>query len=258
MKDRRYSGDAIIMVIQYTRRLVAKIFVDFLHILSSCLIYGAVIYPHYWLWQFLSQYGYEKFMIIFFPAFFYTFLLGLTLILTFFRLLLPNIKQGVYGTKDKKAFLIFVLHHYLQIFMDIPFREILHRTGFLCYLFYRGMGMKLSTTTLISPTCGLRVPSLITIGENTVIGGMATIVGGFSLGLESLHFREVKIGNNVLVGAGVTVGPGVEIGDDALVLAGSEVLPGTKIPPGEAWGGRPAKKIGKKSLFIAIASQNQP
>lgn len=245
------------MAIKYVRRLAAKICVDFLHILSSCFIYGIVIYPHYLLLRFLWHRGYEKLVISFSPAFFYTFLLGLTLVLTFFRLLLPKIKPGTYSVKDKKAFLIFVLHHYLQIFMDIPFREILHRTGFLCHLFYRGMGMRLSTTTHISPTCGFRVPSLITIGDNTTIGGMAVIVGGFSLSPEITHFREVKIGSNVLIGAGSTIAPGVEIGDDVLVLAGSEVLPGTKIPPGEAWGGRPAKRIGKKSLFISIASRSQ-
>jgi serine acetyltransferase len=246
------------MDIKNVRKLAAKIFVDLLHILSSCLVYGAVLYPHYVLLRSLWDQGYRKFVVIFSPAFFYTFLLGLTLVLTCLRLLLPQIKPGTFGRKEKKAFFIFALHHFLQIFMDIPFREILHRTGFLCYLFYRGMGMKLSTTTLISPTCGFRVPSLITLGENTVIGGMATIVGGFSLSPESMYFSEVKIGNNVLIGAGSTIAPGVEIGDDALVLAGSDVLPGTKISAGEAWGGRPAKKIGKKSLFIAIASQNQP
>lgn len=241
--------------VRLLNRFVAKGCVDIFHIVSACLIYGVVIYPHYLLWQFIAGFGYEKLLVIMIPAFFYTFLLGLTIILSFFRLFLPPLKQGVYGIKDKKAFMTFISHHYLHLFMEIPYRSLLHRTALLCYLFYRGMGMKLSLTTRISPTCTFRGLSLITIDEGTVIGGMAGITSLYSLSQDSLHFREVKIGKNVMIGGGSAILPGVEIGDDVLLLADSTVMPGTKIPAGEVWGGRPAKRIGTKSLFIAIASE---
>jgi serine acetyltransferase len=240
---------------QSARRIISKMCVDLVHIISACIVYGIVLYPHYLLIRFLLAHVYATVAIILSPAFIYTFLLGLTVVLTAVRMSLPEIQEGLHQTSDKKALFVFVLHHFLQLFMDIPFRPILHRTGFLCYGFYKGMGMKLSPSTRISPTCLFRMPSLISIGHNTVLGGLVTIVAYMSLSPEHIYFKRVQIGNHVFIGAGAMIWPGVEVGDDSLILAGAEVLPGTKIPAGEAWGGRPAKPLGTKKLFTAIALQ---
>jgi len=48
----------------------------------------------------------------------------------------------------------------------------------------------------------------------------------------------------VTIGVKSVVFPDVQIGDNALVAAGSVVVKGTRILANEIWGGLPAKKIG--------------
>ncbi|MFA6214166.1 MAG: DapH/DapD/GlmU-related protein [Candidatus Micrarchaeia archaeon] len=76
------------------------------------------------------------------------------------------------------------------------------------------------------------------IGYNTVLLGHEFLQGEYRTGM-------VEIGAAAMVGANCTVLPGVRIGEGATVSAMS--LVNRDIPAWEAWGGIPAKRIGKSA-----------
>jgi len=112
----------------------------------------------------------------------------------------------------------------------------------LLSLFHRMMGMKIGKRVLIN-TAIVADSNLIEIGDDTMIGGDATVVA-HAAERGMLVMAPVRIGRRVTVGLMSVIFPGVTIGDDA-VIASHAVLPkGTQVGPGEIWGGVPAKKIG--------------
>lgn len=108
--------------------------------------------------------------------------------------------------------------------------------------FYRLMGMKVGARTQIN-TAVVADCNLITIGDDTVIGGDATLIAHAVEG-PNLVTAPVKIGNRVTVGLMSVIMPGCEIGDGAILAANAVLKKGTIIGPNEIWGGVPAKKIG--------------
>lgn len=81
--------------------------------------------------------------------------------------------------------------------------------------------------------------SLIEIGDNTVVGGDAIIIGHIvERGI--LKLKKVKIGRNVTIGSHATVMPGCEIGDHAIIGAGAVLLKNTKVEPRAVYFGVPA------------------
>ena len=85
-------------------------------------------------------------------------------------------------------------------------------------------------------------PTTLEIGDNTVIGGDAIIIGHVvERGRLKLH--KVKIGKNVTLGSHCTVMPGCEIGDNAIIGAGAVLLKNTKVEPRAIWYGIPAEPI---------------
>lgn len=112
-------------------------------------------------------------------------------------------------------------------------------------LFHRMMGMKLGARVQIN-TAVIGDSNLITIGDDTVIGGDVTLVA-HSAERGDLVTAPVRIGSRVTVGLMAVIFPGVEVGDGAVIAANAVLKKGTKIGPGEIWGGVPAVKLGEKS-----------
>ncbi|MBS1149501.1 MAG: hypothetical protein H6Q89_1199 [Myxococcaceae bacterium] len=109
-------------------------------------------------------------------------------------------------------------------------------------LFYRLMGMSVGARTQIN-TAVVADCNLITIGEDSVIGGDVTLIA-HSVEGPNLVTAPVKIGSRVTVGLMSVVMPGCEIGDGAVLAANAVLKKGTRIPAGEVWGGVPARRIG--------------
>jgi acetyltransferase-like isoleucine patch superfamily enzyme len=112
-------------------------------------------------------------------------------------------------------------------------------------VFHRMMGMKVGRRVQIN-TAIIGDSNLIEIGDDTVIGGDATVVG-HSAEKGNLVTGRVKIGSRVTVGLMAMVMPGVEIGDGAIIGANAFLPKGTVVAPGEIWGGIPAKKLGERT-----------
>jgi non-ribosomal peptide synthetase-like protein len=84
--------------------------------------------------------------------------------------------------------------------------------------------------------------TLLEIGDNTVVGGDAIIIGHV-VERGRLKLSKVKIGKNVTLGSHCTVMPGCEIGDNAIIGAGAVLLKNTKVEPRSIYYGVPAEPI---------------
>lgn len=112
-------------------------------------------------------------------------------------------------------------------------------------LFHRLMGMKIGKRVQIN-TAVVGDQNLISIGDDTVIGGDVTLVAHVAE-RGKLVTAPVRIGRNVTVGIMAVILPGCEIGDGAVIAAGAVLSKGSKVGPGEIWAGVPARRIGRKS-----------
>ncbi len=108
--------------------------------------------------------------------------------------------------------------------------------------FYRLMGMKVGARTQIN-TAVVADCNLVTIGEDTVVGGDVTLIAHSVEGF-NLVTAPVKIGSRVTIGLMTVVMPGCEIGDGAILAANAVLKKGTVVGANEVWGGVPAKKLG--------------
>ena len=109
-------------------------------------------------------------------------------------------------------------------------------------LFFRMMGVKLGRNVQINSK-NVADHSLLEIGDNSVIGGNATVIG-HSFERKGLRLKKVKIGKNVVIGLNSIILPGVQIGDGAVVAAGAVVLKDTVIEAGTIYFS-PEKQIKK-------------
>jgi acetyltransferase-like isoleucine patch superfamily enzyme len=110
---------------------------------------------------------------------------------------------------------------------------------------YRMLGMKVGRNVSVGLMAMFDIffPELIEIGDNTVIGYNATILGHEFL-VDEWRTGRVRIGKNVMIGANSTILPGVTIGDGAVVSACA--LVNKDVNSGTFVGGVPAKEIKRK------------
>lgn len=107
--------------------------------------------------------------------------------------------------------------------------------------FLRAMGMKIGRRVHINTEL-ISDPSLITLGDDCVLGGSVRIFAHYAGG-GHLTIAPVSIGKRSTIGVNATVMGDVIVGDDALVLPHSVLLPGSRVGNGERWGGVPARRL---------------
>lgn len=144
----------------------------------------------------------------------------------------PYISFRGYQWASYNALILIVRFSFINWIRATPFNVV----------FYRAMGMTVGARTQIN-TAVVADCNLISIGEDTVIGGDVTLIAHAVEG-PNLVTARVKIGSRVTVGLMAVVMPGCEIGDGAILAANAVLKKGTVIGPGEIWGGVPAKRIG--------------
>ena len=150
-----------------------------------------------------------------------------------------RLKEGSFTFKDIEMLKWFFVNALVQgvkaFFMDFmlltPFAS----------LFYRMMGAKLGRNVQINSK-NVADLSLLEIGDNSVIGGNATVIGHvFERG--KLRLKKVVIGKNSVVGLNAVIMPGCEIGDNAIIGAGAILLKDTKVESRDVWFGVPAESM---------------
>jgi len=139
-----------------------------------------------------------------------------------------NLREGTYALVSIGA-IKWALATGLKAPVSVTFMNFILMTP-LAPLFYRLMGAKIGRNVHInSKSCA--DPSLLEIGDRSVIGGHATIIGhAFEKG--RLMLKRVMIGRDVVVGLNAVLLPGVEVGDGATIAAGAIVPKDTVVAPG--------------------------
>jgi acetyltransferase-like isoleucine patch superfamily enzyme len=170
------------------------------------------------------------------------FLFGLSLIIlagltrTLFAL---RLREGIHPIFSWQALKwAFVSSLYLMI--NFTFIDFILLTPF-ANLLQRLLGAKLGKNVQINSKFVFDA-TLLEIGDNTVVGGDAIIIGHV-VERGRLKLSKVKIGKNVTLGSHCTVMPGCEIGDNAIIGAGAVLLKNTKVEPRSIYYGVPAEPI---------------
>lgn len=128
----------------------------------------------------------------------------------------------------------------LYLMINFTFIDFILLTPF-ANLLLRLLGAKLGKNVQINSKFVFDA-TLLEIGDNTVIGGGAIIIGHIvERGI--LKLRKVKIGNNVTIGSHATIMPGCEVGDNAIIGASAVLLKNTKVEPRAVYFGVPAEQI---------------
>ncbi|BBA35953.1 hypothetical protein sS8_4022 [Methylocaldum marinum] len=166
------------------------------------------------------------------------------------RTIVGDVPYGRFYLTSPKAYRWIAADRLVKIMIRSPFRNLINETGFLRYLFYRGMGAQFPATFLMGNGAKLPEPWAITMGSHVHIGDEAVLAGHKVEG-NVVTLDRIEIGDNVLIGARAIVFPGVTIGNGAIVGANSVVTRGTTIGPGEIWSGNPARKIERFRLAPA-------
>lgn len=170
------------------------------------------------------------------------FLFGFSLILLagFVRTALRlRLKEGNYPIFSWGA-LKWAFINSLYLMINFTFIDFILLTPF-ANLLLRLLGAKLGKNVQINSKF-IFDATLLEIGDNTVVGGGALIIGHIvERGI--LKLRRVKIGKNVTIGSHAVVMPGCKIGDNAIIGAGAVLLKNTKVEPWAVYFGVPAEPI---------------
>lgn len=209
-----------------------------LYLIASFVIAISLL-PAYFFVTFMLRFN-NVFLTLFSIAFSY-FIFGITLMIivaAIIRMFRIYLKPGVYKIGLNKESLIWLLNSgfiSLVRFTFLPFT----RTNINVF-FYKMLGAKIGKNVIINTTC-IYDPHLIEIGDNTIIGGDAVIIG-HSAEDGKLIVAPVKIGKNVTIGQYSVILPGAKI-DDGTIIGAMSLVPKNKRVKKGFWGGVPIRKI---------------
>lgn len=137
-----------------------------------------------------------------------------------------KLKEGEFDVGSPEIFKWVFVNAFFMV-VKVVFMDLILLTPY-CALFYRLMGAKVGSNVLINSK-NVGDLSLLEIGDNSAIGGSATIIAhSFEKG--GLKLKKVKIGRGVIIGLNSVILPGVEIGDNAVIAAGAIVPKNTQVP----------------------------
>jgi len=149
-------------------------------------------------------------------------MLLVSLVSVIFRL---RLKEGEFDVGSVEIFKWVFVNAFFMV-VKVIFLDLILLTPY-CALFYRMMGAKIGRNVLINSK-NVADLSLLEIGDNSAIGGSATIIAhSFEKG--GLKLQKVKIGKNVIIGLNSVIFPGVEIGENAMIAAGAIVPKNTHV-----------------------------
>ena len=170
------------------------------------------------------------------------FLFGFTMILetVLLRFILNlKLKEGEYYFFSSQG-VKWAFVNAIMLIVNLTFMDFMRLTPFLP-LYYRLMGAKIGKRVQIN-TKGLADISLLEIGDDSVIGGDAVLIGHVAEH-GKLKLRKTTIGKKVTVGLGAVIMPGTSIGDGALIAARSVLSKNSQISENTLFAGTPAKYV---------------
>lgn len=174
------------------------------------------------------------------------FLFGFTLILLVGltrTVLFLHLKEGNYPIFSLQA-MKWAFMSSLYLMVNLTFVDFVLLTPFVNVLL-RLMGAKLGKNVQVNSK-NVYDATLVEIGDNTLIGGGAIIIGHI-VERGMLKLKKVKIGRNVTIGSHSTIMPGCEIGDGAIIGVSAVLLKNTKVEPRAIYFGVPAEPLKHRS-----------
>lgn len=145
----------------------------------------------------------------------------------------PFLSMGAWRWASYNALTLLVRFTFVNWVRVTPFLPAYHRL----------MGARIGSRVQIN-TAVVADQNLLTIGDDTVIGGDVTLVA-HSAERGRLVTAPVTIGRNVTVGLMAVIMPGCTIGDGAVISAGAVLSKHARVGPGEVWAGVPARRVGR-------------
>ena len=208
-------------------------------VMGSAIWPGSLLINYVWvntlIYSFILRFwliGISLVVAFFIYGFSLIFILGLLRIV--FRL---NLQEGEYRIASFGIYRWMFING-LYMIAAITFMDFVLLTPF-SILFFRLMGAKVGKNVQINSKKCFDL-SLIEIGDNTVIGGYATVMC-HSFERNRLILRKVKIGKNVVLGLNSVVMSGAEIGDGAFITAGAILGKNKQVAPYSVYVGVPAE-----------------
>jgi len=165
---------------------------------------------------------------------------ALLIVVPIYNLLLPTRLRPFDGGYFTVAAVPWYLHNALFYLVRFTFLPFVTMTP-IGTLFLQAMGMKLGRRVRISSE-NFSDPSMITLGDDVVIGGSATLFCHYG-GAGRLVIAPVVVGDRATIGEKATVMGDVIIGEGATIMAHAVLLPGTRVGARERWGGVPSRRI---------------
>lgn len=148
-----------------------------------------------------------------------------------------NLKEGEYRVASA-GMMRWMFINALYLLVSITFMDFILLTP-LAVFFFRAMGAKVGNNVQINSKICADI-SLLEIGDNSVIGGHATVIcHSFERG--RLILKKVKIGKNVVIGLNSVILPGSEIGDGAFITAGTVLGKNKQVEPHSVYAGVPGE-----------------
>ena len=170
---------------------------------------------------------------------------SLLVVVPVYNFVMPTGVKQYKGHYYTIAALPWFLHNALFYIVRFTFLPFVTLTPFGIW-FLKAMGMKMGKRAYIN-TEYISDPQLITLGDDVVIGGSATIFAHYGGG-GHLTIEPVEIRDRATIGLRATVMGDVIVGAGATILAHSVLLPGSRVGDGETWGGVPARPISREEM----------
>ena len=218
--------------------------------LEASILFGLAAFPAIAFWRWVDQHlmagGSFRILLLAIAAAAGYFIFGLALL---FVLPAARWLTGAFGTPVGRFRYPSLLawrwasYNALTLMLRFTFINWLRLTPLLT-LYHRLMGMRLGARVQIN-TAVVADQNLITIGDDTVIGGDVTLVA-HAAERGYIVTAPIHIGARVTVGLMAVILPGCVIGDDAVIAAGSVLSKDAKVGPGEIWVGVPARRVGSR------------
>ncbi len=222
-------------------------------IFIACCIYGLSLAPSILLFQyvlsnllFVSQHIFLNAFIVGASLSLCFFIFGISLMFlvgVIFRILPIKSKPGLYPIGSLQTIKWGLCGAFLKL-VNVAFLDVI-TPSFLNIIYFRMIGAKVGKNVQIN-SVSINDPWLLEIGDNSVIGGGASI-NCHTVERGKLILERVKIGRNCTIGAQSLVWPGCEIGDGSILSTKSVLKKRSKVGEKQIWKGNPAKNIRYKS-----------
>ena len=222
-------------------------------IFIACAIYGLSLAPSILLFQyvlnnllFASQHMFLNAFIVGVVLSLCFFVFGISLIFIvgfIFRILPIKPKPGSYRLGSLQTIKWGLCGAFLKL-VNVAFLDMITPT-FLNIIYFRMVGAKVGKNVQIN-SISINDPWLLKIGDNSVIGGGASI-NCHTVERGKLILERVEIGKNCTIGAQSLVWPGCEIGNGGILSTKSVLTKRSKVGEKQIWKGNPAKNIRDKS-----------